>query len=764
MKTLLLRFLNSKRKKICECKRCAGVILFTLGTISSQEATITGRIISSSDDQPIHGANIYIDELGLGVSSQINGNFRIDQLKDGKVSFTVSMIGFQDMFRTLRLNAGVNNIGILYMVTDTIKVKGITVDAHRNLQPKNFSSNIDLVGKEYHSNLKSSLAATLSEETGLSIRSVGQGATQPVLRGYSGDRFLLTENGITSGDLSNTCVDHTVSMDMAAYNKVRIIRGPEALLYGSNTIGGVIDVSRQIDPGARFKKASFQSLIGSESSNSSLFGNVTCYIPFSYDHQFKLSYLNREAKDEISSIGPIKNSALSNNEISANYSYFGKTFRTTFSYEQLEMDYGIPGSPEGHIDGIDIEMYKNTQKFNIHKDLSFMGFQTLDIDQRYIVYGHTESEKTSSYPAVILDQEVFSIQNILKGPKVNIGSLFQYRKFRAGGFYWTPDTEELNFALFGIFEKKLNDLFLQFSSRAEYLTVIPNVYHRMSNIDTSNVVQRNFPILSAAMSMFRNWNQWELSISTMFTGRTPGIEDLYSDGPHLVSLSYEIGQPELDLENTLGFETGLKYQNKKGVIRIGSYQNYSPNYHISTKTGICNEEFIIGENHPCAGADFIEWGSGSTGWLYKYQMEGLESFIYGLESDFEYQLSKRINIIGSISTTRGENLTQKTPLAYMPPDKFLFSTEINFEPLLLSATFKRVLEQNRLSEFEEKTEGYFVTNLNATYTIHSSNIMHKIIFQAENIFDQEYYNHLSRIKSVMPERGRSLNLQYRLSF
>tara|TARA_B100001173_G_scaffold305289_1_gene310484 strand:- start:462 stop:1322 length:861 start_codon:yes stop_codon:yes gene_type:complete len=286
----------------------------------------------------------------------------------------------------------------------------------------------------------------------------------------------------------------------------------------------------------------------------------------------------------------------------------------------------------------------------------------------------------------------------------------------------------------------------------------------MSNIDTSNVVQRNFPILSAAMSMFRNWNQWELSISTMFTGRTPGIEDLYSDGPHLVSLSYEIGQPELDLENTLGFETGLKYQNKKGVIRIGSYQNYSPNYHISTKTGICSEEFIIGENHPCAGADFIEWGSGSTGWLYKYQMEGLESFIYGFESDFEYQLSKRVKTFGSISITRGENLTQKTPLAYMPPDKFLFSTEINFEPLLLSATFKRVLEQNRLSEFEEKTEGYFVTNLNATYTIHSSNIIHKIIFQAENIFDQEYYNHLSRIKSVMPERGRSLNLQYRLSF
>ena len=90
---------------------------------------------------------------------------------------------------------------------------------------------------------------------------------------------MLTENGITSGDLSNTSVDHTVSMDMTSYNKVRVVRGPEALLYGSNTIGGVIDVSRQVDQEARFKQVSFQTVFGAESSNSSLFSNINCYVP-----------------------------------------------------------------------------------------------------------------------------------------------------------------------------------------------------------------------------------------------------------------------------------------------------------------------------------------------------------------------------------------------------------------------------------------------------------------------------------------------------
>ena len=367
------------------------------------------------------------------------------------------MIGFRDVTKSLKLDEDINDIGKVFMVTDTIKIEEIVVDAHHELQPKSFSSNIYITGGQYHSNLKSSLALTLEEETGLSIRSMGQGTTQPVLRGYSGDRFLLTEDGITAGDLSNTSIDHTVSMDMAAYNKVRVIRGRENLLYISNTIGGVINASRQIDSETRFKKTSLQGIFGTESSNSSLFGNVVCYLPLNYNHQLRFSLLSRNTGDQISPIGPLTNTALSNIEATGSYSYFGKDYRSTFSYGQLAINYGIPGSPEGHISGVDIDMNKNTQKFNVHKDISFMGFQTLDIDQRFISYGHTESEKGSSDPSVILDQQIFSLQNTLKGPKLHVGSLFQYRNFQPGGFYWTPDTKELNIAVFGLLEKEINE-------------------------------------------------------------------------------------------------------------------------------------------------------------------------------------------------------------------------------------------------------------------------------------------------------------------
>ncbi len=674
------------------------------------------------------------------------------------------MIGFRDVTKSLKLDEDINDIGKVFMVTDTIKIEEIVVDAHHELQPKSFSSNIYITGGQYHSNLKSSLALTLEEETGLSIRSMGQGTTQPVLRGYSGDRFLLTEDGITAGDLSNTSIDHTVSMDMASYNKVRVIRGPETLLYGSNTIGGVINVSRQIDSETRFKKPSLQGILGTESSNSSLFGNVVCYLPLNYQHQLRFSLLSRNTGDQISSIGPLTNTALSNFEATGSYSYFGKDYRSTFSYGQLAMNYGIPGSPDGHISGVDIDMNKNTQKFNVHKDISFLGFQTLDIDQRYINYGHTELEKGSSYPSVILDQQIFSLQNTLKGPKLHIGSLFQYRNFQAGGFYWTPDTKEFNIAVFGLVEREIYNFTLQLSSRAEYLSVIPDVQHRLSNIDTSQVLQRDFPIVSAGIGVFRNWKNWEFTFGTMLTGRAPGIENLYSDGPHLGTYAYEIGQPTLDLEKTIGLEASLEHHTDKSEIRLTGYQNFSPNYHISSKMGECEEEFVDGEGHPCAGADFIEWGSGSSGWLYKYQMQGLRVSIYGLESELKYKLTNSINLYGSISSIRGENLSDNTPLAYMPPDKFLFSTELDLNPITATLTLKKVSPQERLGEFETRTDGYFLTDVSGTYIIHSSNIIHKIIFQIDNIFDQEYYNHLSRIKLIMPEKGRSIGIQYRLVF
>ena len=725
-----------------------------LSLLWAQDGYITGVIVSE-DQTPIHGANIFSETLDIGTISQVDGRFTLSKVSQNKLSLTISMIGFKEVKNTIIMDGLSYDLGKVIMVKDTIKLNQIDVEAHHELRPHNFASNVEFYGKEYHENLKSTLATTLEKQTGLSIQSMGQATAKPVLRGYSGDRFLLTENGVTIGDLSNTSIDHAISVDMASFNNVRIIRGPESLLFGSNTIGGVIDVSRQSNLDLRFKKISFLSLVGTESSNNGAFGNFTLYLPINEQHQLRLSLLERYSDNQNSPVGVLDNTDLSNNELAVSYSYFGKSQRSTLSYEQTKMDYGIPGSPEGHIDGVDIKMSKSSQKFNYHKDISLLSFLTFDLDQRFINYNHSEFVKDAASPSVSMGQKIFSLQGKFTGKQLTVGSLFQYRDFKAGGFYWTPDTEEIRMSLFGLFQKNIKDLILQISSRVEYLSVIPETsFLFLSNLNDTEVINREFTILSGAVGLFRSWNNWDLSFVTMITGRTPDLDELYSDGPHLGTYSYEIGQPNLDLERTINFEASLEHKTPKSQMRFTGYQNFSPNFHISTALGTGYEP----------GADWIEWGSGSSGWLYKYQMKGLRAQIYGFESDLRYQLNNLIYFGGSISVTRGDNLSQNRALEYMPPDKVQFSTEFDLNPLSVSLNLKKVFPQTRLGEFETKTDGFFIMNLNGSYTIQSSKISHKFIFQLDNIFNEVYYNHLSRIKTIMPEKGRSVNIQYRLVF
>ena len=729
--------------------------LFFLGLALLKGSTISGLLIQDKDQTPIHGANIYIEKLGVGTVSQVDGRFKLKNLPYGEVAIKISIIGFEERIDTLLLTKENYDLGIIEISRASIKIKEIDVKAHYQIQPHEFGSNLSFTGDEYHKNLKSTLAMTLEQETGLSIQSMGQATAKPVLRGYSGDRFLLTENGVTIGDLSNTSIDHAISIDMASFNNIRIIRGPESLLFGSNTIGGVIDVSRQSSLDTRFKKISVLSLFGAESSNKGAFGNLTIYFPFKTKHQIKLSLLERYSGDQNSPIGVLDNTNLSNNEWAGSYSYFGKSHRSTLSFEQTGMSYGIPGSPEGHIEGVDIKMNKNTQKYNYHKDISFLNFQTFDLDQRYINYNHSEFVTGMNSASVSMGQKIFSLQGKFTGDQFTIGSLFQYRDFRAGGFYWTPDTEEIRISAFGLFQKKIRTIIFQLSSRVEHLSVMPETsFLFLSNLNPMDVKNRNFTILSAAMGLYKYWNNWEISMGMMMTGRTPDLDELYSDGPHLGTYSYEIGQPNLESEKTIGAELSLDYKTSKSEIRLTGYHNYSPNYHISSVMGAGYEP----------GADWIEWGSGSSGWLYKYQMKGLKAQINGWESNFSYNLSKLIILGGNISVTRGQNLSMNKPLEYMPPDKIQISTAFDLKPLLFSMNFKKVSPQQRLGEFETKTDGFFIFDLNGSYTIHHSKILHKFIFQLDNIFNEIYYNHLSRIKTIMPEKGQSFNFQYRISF
>jgi iron complex outermembrane receptor protein len=105
-----------------------------------------------------------------------------------------------------------------------------------------------LAGEDLANAARATLGETLATQPGVSSTSFGQGASRPIIRGQGGNRVRILENGVTSSDASDTSPDHAVSLEPLAAEKLEVVRGPATLLYGSNAIGGVVNVLDQRIP------------------------------------------------------------------------------------------------------------------------------------------------------------------------------------------------------------------------------------------------------------------------------------------------------------------------------------------------------------------------------------------------------------------------------------------------------------------------------------------------------------------------------------
>tara|TARA_Y100000590_G_scaffold404917_1_gene492827 strand:- start:4324 stop:6534 length:2211 start_codon:yes stop_codon:yes gene_type:complete len=731
--------------------------------LHAQNSQVTGRILSSRTNESLPNVNVYISDFQLGSATDQDGRFVVYDVPLERIVLEISNIGYHDTSFVYDINREKFDVGEIFLKPEIIHFEEINVEIHTDLNPSKSPSGVVLAGKEIQEKMTGSIAQTLRNEMNVAMQSMGQGTTRPVLRGYSGDRFLMTENGTEIGDLSQTSVDHAVSMDLGGVEQIEIVRGPRTLLFGSNTISGVINIKKNTIPVVEFDHMHRYLTSGYESGNRGFFNSVSVVTPIKKNN-LRFSLNNRRAGNQQTPLGILKNTSLNTIEGFIGLTRFKDHQRGTISMENITMDYGIPGSAEGHISGVDMKMDKTTQKFNYHRDIAFNGFETLDVDQKFVHYSHSEFELNQKNPSVILGQDIFLIQTKMTGLKRELGGSIQYRRFKAGGFYWTPNTTESNFSIFGFRERKFFGLTGQGAFRGEYSIVNPEDRPDFSNIDSNDVNRKKYSFISLSGALIRSWKKWQFSTTLMSVGRTPGIEDLFSDGPHLGSYSYEIGNPNLALEKTIGIETSLQYKGNRLSFMMNGFLNNSPNFHQYTQMGECEEPFVLDKPHPCAGADFIEWGSGPSGWLYKYQMIGLKSQISGGEVQLTYY-GKRLDITTDFSFVRGIDTSNQNHLSYMPADKLkiLFSTKTN-QDLTGTLRFTKGFRQNKISEFETITPGHFLIDIFGSYSFNAFNSSHRLIFQLNNLLDETYYNHLSKIKLIMPESGRSINLQYRYLF
>ena len=718
------------------------------GTSFARNTSISGQVSDAESGTllvDVHVSLLRDAERASLFRTGRTGQFRFDDIVQGTYTLRFERVGYETLDQQIDVDADSTPMTVKLnrsplQLGEVVVTPGDEEHAHFEK-----TTDLNLSAQQIDQQMGATIAETLSGEVGIAQRTMGKATARPVIRGMGGDRLLILEDGGRTGDKSASSADHAVAIDPTTATNIEITRGPASLIYGSGTLGGVVNVKREIIPQTLPHRPTMNLTFQGESVNSGLTGTTGFTIPIG-DLAWRLELNRRSTDDTHTPIGVLENTSLSQTNFSTGISMVKDWGHFGFSGGSYSSDYGIPGSPEGHIQGVTINLDRQRYEGNFEYGFQQSFLEKLKFHSTYTRYQHQEIESNNLLGVEfgVLTYDV-SVLAYMHGDAI-VGVSGEYRDHATGGFYWTPHTREMSLAGFYFKQKRLNDdLTLQGAIRYDIKRVEPFEDGAVTRAGT--VEQRDFGGVSSAVSGIYHWNSHlETGATLMKTFRTPGIEELFSDGPHLAAYSYEIGNAELGSENGFGTEAFLRYSAERMKLNFTVFRNQIFSYLIPTN---------IGEK---------EWGSGAAGWLWIYQYQGQNALLEGAEVSVDVEIVPRFQTQVRMSYVRGTLADSGSPLERIPPLNGKVALRYVTQPLNLHFTARFSDGQHRLGEFEEATDGYFVYDVGIQLAFSVWQLQHQAVVTIENIFDTEYRQHLSRIKSVMPEPGRNIKLLYRLIF
>ncbi|MCX7878128.1 MAG: TonB-dependent receptor [Ignavibacteria bacterium] len=708
--------------------------------------TVKGVVLDGESSEPLRGVRVIIPEKKLEVFTDEEGKFIFENIEYGIYNLQFSLPLYKPLTLKVNLNDTVINLLINMFFTGYRTPVIVVTDDHPKTEFENMLElSYTLKDKELQKSLGQTLAMTLKSEAGISIRSMGPAPSRPVFRGLSGDRIILSEDGIKTADLSSTSPDHSVTVEPFTIERVEILRGPESVIKSPVTIGGVINVVRNEIPQNLPSGLTVKSGFFGESSNKGFLFSTVAEIPYS---KFALrgEGTYRKTSDQSTPEGKLKNSFSETYNFSTGLSFINNWGFTGLSLREFNTAYGIPGGFVGaHPEGVKIEMLRRQYNFKLHYNFHFTLLDHIDAEFSRVYYRHTEFEKNDIIGAEFKVINWLGYVNLFHNKlsplsKGIIGMSGELRNFNIGGFVFSPPSISKNLAFYINEEINLMKWQFGFAIRYDYNKIKPEKVIEFVNLDT--IYTRIFNTFSLSISGVRKISKgFNAGFILSHFSRVPTIEELYSDGPHLAAYSYEIGKPDLEYERGYGSEAFVNYKSGKFYSMLSVFYNYLPYYIIHRNTGMINYATL----------------------LPVYQTQGVKARIYGLEAHSEIKITDNFFLNGMFNLSFGD-IINYGPLPQMPPGRINITTGYSLNNYLIGISFEAVSSQKRVDDSESSTAGYLTTNLFSQYSFYTGKIIHNISLNIDNLTNRIYRNHLSRIKSIYPEQGINVRLIYKLYY
>ena len=775
-----------------------------LASPSALAQTLSGTVTNAAG-KPLANATVEIEALKRVTSTNELGEFTFSNVKEGDYTLHIFASGFAHLHEHAQVQSDNAEGANFVLARSAIEV----IDVHAtpmHLSVMESATPVSVLsGETLRRQQAATLGDTLEKLPGVQSNFHGNVASTPIIRGLSGPRVLITQNGLDVSDVSRVGPDHAVASEASTAKQIEVLRGPATLFFGSGAIGGVVNVVDQRVPTSTETRGEF--VLETQTVNDQKLGtfNVTTGVD---NIAFYADGFYRDSNDYETPVAPdiddpdgahvVENSNEESNGFTLGTSYLFDQGYVGVAVERFEREYGVPGHSHGGDTSVfaDLEQtkYQLLGEYNFTNDF----LQSVHFRAGYTDYEHAEVEGGLVGTTFSNETEELRVELLHKPMAGWRGGISLHYKgsdvFAQGEEAFTPPSEMEMFAVALMEERHFGDFLVQLGARAESVTLdassvlLPELdahehddehdhdehahdehEHEGSEFVRQFAVDQEItPISLSAGVVYTISESYNVGVSLSRSERAPSASELLSFGPHIGTRTYEIGalfdlseegefvlsQTAIDLETANNIDlTFRKTQGDVGFV-FNAFYNQVDNYYFQEETGLFAES---GHDH-----DHGEEGHGEeehsedehSDELPVYLFGSADAVLHGFELQVAWQTTDNLKLDFFADYVKAR-LKDGGALPRTSPMRVGSHVAYTLDNIRADLDITYFAKQDDISTFETETDGYTLVDASITYDIPLGDIDLSVYLSGENLTDEEARVHTSFLKDIAPRPGRN---------
>lgn len=724
---------------------------------AAELAQFKGKVLDAANQTPLAGATIYITDLKAITTTNAQGEFILKNIPaKGRFLLEARFVGYKTYAAVIDL-ASQKELTISLSPSIIESAEVVITGSPFSSNNKTNSLSVVSVGKnKLAQSGGTNLVDAIAKIPGVSQVSTGGAISKPIIRGLGYNRVLTMVDGARE-EAQQWGDEHGIEVDQFSAARIEILKGPASLLYGSDALGGVINVIDDLVPAPGVHNGEFTSAYstnnGLSASSLMLQGNENGFVyrgRASYKNAYGFGYKGATVPN--SGFNELNFNGMLGLNKSWGYSHltFSRFHTNIGLVENGPDDQGNYLNEDGEVISADEAKerrlglpFQNINHYRAALNSNFIlgkgQLKTVFAFQQNI---RKEFEESIQEPGLNLDLKSYTYDikyyfpNLGKWePAFGVQGMYQ-DNVNHGEEFLIPDYNSNNIGAFVYLKRNFEKGAINIGARYDY----KKVNGKDLNFKGEEVFRgfsNEFSNVSGSLGF-----AYEIAKNLVLKGnagsgfRAPNIAELGANGRHEGTFRYEIGNSNLKQETSVQFDLGLEYNAESVTFGLNAYANRIFNY---IYPGNFNDETIPFDNN----------GSIETLPVYRYVQTNAD--LVGGEASVDFHLVKSLHFENSFSYTRGVNRAIDTALPFIPAASI--NNEMRFEPNIkgladsyikvgLTNTFK----QARFDSFETQTNGYTLLDAGIGTSIKTAKGKLNLWVTGQNLLNKEYYNHLSRYK------------------